>query len=428
MSDAWLAAGLSPMAAKLQSSSILAIAAEVRALVATGREVCNLTIGDFKPSEYPVPAALRDGCIAALNAGYTNYPPPNGLVELREAVVDLYRTHAGYEVDPEVVTIASGARPLLYAAYRAVVGPGDKVLYGVPSWNNNHFSRMLGGTPVEIEVGAEDNFFPTAAHLEPHLRDARLLVLNSPLNPSGTCIRPNVLRGLCETIVEENERRRGTDERPLYMLYDQIYWMLTLGDIAHADPIAVEPRMVDYAIVVDGVSKAFAATGMRVGWAVAPATVSRAMNHILGHVGAWAPHPMQRGAVALLRDAQAVDGYLQWIRQEARDRLAMIHDRLAPFEQSLGVRALKPEGAIYLSVKFALCGCRYRGQELQTPVDVRTFLLDAAGMAVVPFEAFGAQEAADWYRLAVGAVSREQLDAVLTRLVLALSELEPAPR
>ncbi len=432
MSDAWIASGLSPMAAKLEGSSILVIAGQVRALVDSGRKICNLTIGDFNPTEFPIPDVLRDAIKAALDGGQTNYPPSNGLPALREAVSRLYKAKLGIDVDPAYVTVCSGARPLLYSCFRAVIAPGDKVVYAAPSWNNNHYASMLDATVVQLKVGPEDNFFPRIEQFAPHLRDARLFVLNSPLNPSGTLIRPDVLRELCDAIVTENERRKAANERPLFLLYDQIYWMLNLGDVAHADPVGIDPRMKDYAIYVDGISKAFAATGLRIGFGIAPPPVSQAMNRILGHVGAWAPRPGQIGTIALLNNFEAMDSYLVWIRDQARQRLAMIHDKMTALGADYPVRALEPEGAIYLSVELRLAGYETDGDgdgagrvRLETSDDVRQYLLDAAGVAVVPFGAFGADHAPDWYRLSVGAVSVAELGAALDRIEVAVRALRP---
>ena len=143
MADTWLASGLSPMAASLKGSSILAIAARVRELVAGGREVCNLTIGDFDPAEYPVPKTLIAATKQALDDGYTNYPPANGIPQLRGAIAGMYKRRMGITIDPANITIASGARPLLFAAYRCLVGPGDKVVFAAPSWNNNHYTQIV---------------------------------------------------------------------------------------------------------------------------------------------------------------------------------------------------------------------------------------------------------------------------------------------
>ncbi|MCO4761736.1 MAG: aminotransferase class I/II-fold pyridoxal phosphate-dependent enzyme [Myxococcales bacterium] len=432
MSDAWIASGLSPMAAQLKGSSILVIAGQVRELIASGRDVCNLTIGDFNPSEFPVPTILRDGIKSALDDSQTNYPPSNGLPALREAVSAMYQRKLGIDIDPAHVTVCSGARPLLYACYRAVVSPGDKVVYAAPSWNNNHYASMLGANVVQIKVGPEDNFFPRADQFAEHLKDARLFVLNSPLNPSGTLIRPEVLKELCQSIVAENDRRKEAGEKPLFLLYDQIYWMLTLGDVPHADPIGVEPRMKDYAIYVDGISKAFAATGLRIGFGISPAPICKAMNRVLGHVGAWAPRPGQLGTIALLNNPEEMEDYLTWIRGAAKERLELIHQRMTALAADYPVRALEPEGAIYLSVELALTGYETGGKgdgpliSLNTPDDVRRYLLDAAGVAVVPFIAFGAGHAPDWYRLSVGSVSVAQLSAALDRIETAVRALRPA--
>lgn len=419
--------GIATMASTLQGSSILAIAAQVRTLVQQGRQVCNLTIGDFDPKQYPLPERLIEGTAAALRAGHTNYPPASGIPELRSAVQYLFKKRCGLDLPQERVLIAGGARPLLYGTYRALVNPGEKVIYGTPSWNNNHYTHMVGGVPVEIEVGPEDNFFPPLARIEPHLRDAALIVVNSPLNPSGTCIDRDTLWQLCDSIVRENDRRKSVGQRPLFLCYDQIYWMLTLGETQHFDPLTIHPGMADYTVYIDGISKCFAATGLRVGWSIGPASVIDAMSRILGHVGAWAPKAEQVATAELLRDDAAVDEYLVFIRKAAGVRLALLHDRLnALGSKGYPIRALQPQGAIYLSAEFALAGWQADGRRLESAADVRTWLLEQAGLAMVPFDAFGAGHATHWYRLSVGAVGVAELEAMLDRLETAVGRLQPA--
>lgn len=422
----WLASGVSSMAANLQGSSILAIAAQVRTLIAQGQNVCNLTIGDFDPKQYPLPVQLIEGTANALRAGHSNYPPADGIPELRKAVTHLFKHRTGLDLNVDRVLIAGGARPLLYATFRALVNPGERVVYGTPSWNNNHYTQMVGGIPVEIAVSPEDNFFPRLELLQPHLHDAALIVINSPLNPSGTCIDRKSLYDLCDAIVNENIRRKNVGQRPLYLCYDQIYWMLTLATTQHFDPLTIHPGMADFVVYIDGISKCFAATGLRVGWSVGPPNVIAAMSRILGHVGAWAPKAEQVATAELLNDDATVDAYVAFIRGAASDRLTLLHRRLSELA-ALGwpIRALAPQGAIYLSAEFALRGYRIDGKTLVTPADVRTFLLQHAGLAMVPFDAFGAQHAADWYRLSVGAVSMAALEAMFGRLTAALNALQP---
>ena len=261
------------MAAGLVGSEILAIAADIRERVAAGAEICNLTVGDFSPAQFPVPQALRDGIAKALAEGRTNYPPSSGIPELREAVSRLFARRLGLHYPASSVLIAAGARPLIYATYRAVVDPGDRVVFPVPSWNNNHYAHLLGADGVPVSCGPQTRFLPTREDLVRVLPGARLVCINSPLNPTGTAIEADALRGICEEIVAENQARRSTGQRPLYMLYDQVYWMLRVPGVEHVTPPGVCPEMADYTIFIDGISKAFAATGLRVGWTAGPADV-----------------------------------------------------------------------------------------------------------------------------------------------------------
>jgi aspartate aminotransferase len=261
---------VSERAAHLVGSEILRIAAEVRAMVAAGADVCNLTVGDFDSSQFPIPAALLQGITEALRAGETNYPPSDGMPALRSAVVEMFRRRLGLEYPLESVLVTGGSRPGLYGAYGAVVDPGDFVVYPLPSWNNNHYVHLAGAQGRPVVCGPETGFLPTRESLEEPLRGARLLVINSPLNPTGTAFDAESLAGICDLVLEENARR-GPGERPLYLLYDQVYWMLTFGGVKHVNPVSLRPAMADFTIFVDGTSKAFASTGLRVGWVVAPA-------------------------------------------------------------------------------------------------------------------------------------------------------------
>jgi hypothetical protein len=181
---------LSRLARGLIGSEVLRIAAEVRAAIASGREVLNLTVGDFDPREFPLPRKLADGIRAALEAGHTNYPPSNGVLELRKAIVEFYRRELGLDYPLESVIVAGGARPLIYATYRALVDPGESVVFPVPSWNNNHYAYLAGARAVPLEVRREHRFHPTADQVAAALPEARLVALTSPLNPTGTGIDP----------------------------------------------------------------------------------------------------------------------------------------------------------------------------------------------------------------------------------------------
>jgi aspartate aminotransferase len=408
---------LSRLASELSGSEILRIAAEVRAMAATGKPVTNLTIGDFSPKEFRIPRLLEEGITEALKAGEFTYPPSSGLEALRRGLQKFYLDHVGIDYPLESVLVTAGARPAIYSLFRAVVDEGDRVVYGVPSWNNNYYTEIVRGTSVALTCDASTNFQPTAAMLAPKLKGARLLALNSPLNPTGTMFDRDVLAGICDLVLEENARR-GPNDRPLYVMYDQVYWMVTTGDVEHVDPLALRPELAPYTIVVDAISKAFAATGLRVGWALGPADVIKAMSDISGHIGAWAPRPEQVATAKMLCDTRALAAYIEGMQRDASARLQALATGLSEMESAgLPVHCIRPQGAIYVSAQFTLRDRKTPdGQKLDTNEAIRRYLLNAAGLGAVPFQAFGLPGESGWFRLSIGVVSVADIEALLPRI------------
>lgn len=417
MPAAQLAAPLSVLANELRGSAILGIADEIRGLTAKGEKILNLTVGDFHPQQFRIPRGLEEAIIEALRAGETNYPPPIGIEALRRAVCGFYANRGGRELPIESVLIAGGARPVIYAVYRALVDAGDKVVFAVPGWNNEYYCDLVGAQQARVACGPATAFLPTAAMLRPHLRGARMLALNSPLNPTGTSFSAQALAEILDAVLEENQRR-GAEERPLYLLYDQVYWMITTPGTVHPDPGVLRPAILPYLVTVDAISKCFAATGLRVGWAIAPPEIVKALNNINGHVGAWAPRPEQIATAKLLNDHAAVDAYIEGMRREAAARLGTIHRGLQTMKAAgLPVDSLEPQGAIYASARFALHGRRTpQGQLLESDDDIRKYLLREAKLGAVPFGAFGAAPGEGWFRLSIGVTSVAELEALMPRL------------
>ena len=408
---------ISAMSEGMSGSEILRIAAEIRAMTEGGQRVCNLTVGDFSPAEFRIPKVLENEIADALRRGETNYPPSNGVSPLRESVRRLYEQALGLRYEASSVLVTSGSRPGIYGTFRTIVDPGDRVVFPVPSWNNNHYCYLTGAVPVPVATTRDTTFLPTRELLAPVIRGARLLSLNSPLNPTGTAFTPEALGEICDLVLEENARRRN-GERPLYLMYDQVYWMLTFGDTRHVDPVSLRPELAPYTIYVDGVSKAFAATGVRVGWVVGPRDIIESMNNFMGHVGTWAPRAEQIATARLLDAPDEVSAYRRQITAGLQQRLNALHDGIVAMRAAgLPVDATAPMGAIYLSARFALNGKRTPdGQLLRTNDDIRRYLLKAAGFAVVPFQAFGVKEDTGWVRLSVGAVSMADIERGLPLL------------
>lgn len=416
---------VSKMAQNLIGSEIIKVAGEVNARIAKGEQICNLTIGDFDPSIYPIPTELQEGITKAYAQGHTNYPPANGVAPLRQAVAAFTKEKLGLEYPENDILVAGGSRPLIYASYLALVDPGDKVVFPTPSWNNNHYCHLSGAVAVMVETNPENKFMPTAADVAPHLKGATMLALCSPLNPTGTMFSQKDLQEICDLVLEEN-KNRAAGEKPLYILYDQIYWMLTFGDADHYDPVSLRPELRDYVIYIDGISKSFAATGVRVGYAFGPAVVMDKMKSILGHVGAWAPKAEQIATAQLLREPEKVNEFLTGFKQNIQESLDSLYKSFKTLkEEGFAVDAIAPMGAIYLSVKMDLAGrTTPDGKVLQTSQDITFYILSEAKLAVVPFSAFGSDTSLNWFRLSVGGASIDAIETSIGRLREALQKLK----
>jgi aspartate aminotransferase len=415
---------LSQLAETLIGSEIVKLGAEIKERIRQGARVYNFTVGDFDPAIFPIPVELEQHIEQAYRDKHTNYPMAEGNLELRQALKSFIQHYQGLQYDISEILVASGGRPLIYTVFRTLCDPGDKIVYAVPSWNNNHYTHFVGAEHIVLEAKAENNFMPTAAELKPHLAGATLLALCSPQNPTGTTFSASELEAICDLVLEENARR-GPDEKKLYVMYDQMYWHLTYGTIKHHDPVSLRPAMKEFTIFVDAISKVFSATGLRVGWGLGPAPVIAKMKSILTHMGAWAPMAEQKGLTHYLHDFNAIDRYLGHFKSEIEHRLTRIYEGLLQLKQeALPIDAIAPEAAIYLTVKVDLKGWKKaNGTTLADQAAVTHFLLNDASLALVPFYAFGSDRESPWYRLSVGTCKKEEIDEMLGKLRSALQQL-----
>lgn len=414
-------AALSPVMAEMQGSQILGIAAEVRALKTQGQQVCDLTVGDFSPAHFRVPHALTEGTQRSMEAGHTNYPPPDGLPELKSAIARLYSRELGLDYDPNAVCVGSGARPPIYASWRLFTRPGDKSLSFLPSWNVGYYAHFCETQHVFVPTSAEHNFFPTVEQVQAELPGTRLMYMNSPLNPTGTAIDADVLRDIAQALVDENKARQARGEKPCMWVYDQVYWLLTSGETRHYNPVALVPECAPYVVHIDAISKWLVGTGLRVGWAVLPPYLQGKMKGFIGHMGAWAPRPVQEATAELLDQPELIRGYLLELQGQVDARLGKIYAAVQEMKaEGLPIDAIAPQGAIYLSLHVDLIGRTVGGQRMTTNDEIRRWLLQQAQVAVVPFQAFDMTEDTGWFRMSVGAVGLDELDAALGRLRTAL--------
>jgi aspartate aminotransferase len=417
---------ISQLADGLKGSEIIKIAGEVNTLKAQGEVIYNQTIGDFDPTIFPIPAELKQAIIHAYNDNQTNYPAANGMEVLRKSVSKYLSNHLKLDYSPDEILISGGARPLIYAIYQTVLDIDDTVLYPVPSWNNDAYTYLARNNAVVIETLPENKFMPTVEDIKPHIKNVNLIALCSPLNPTGTTFDKETLMAISELIIQENKRRATENLKPLYVLYDQIYWQLTYGDIEHYNPVSLVPEMRDYTIFVDGISKAFASTGVRVGWAFGPLNVINKMKAMLSHIGAWSPKAEQVATANYLNQTEAVSNYLSNIKDELNYRLVAFYEGFQRLNTNgFPVKAIQPEAALYLTVQFNLIGrMTSDGKKLSTIQDVTSYLLQEAKLAIVPFYAFGTSTDSNWFRLSVGTAIKEDIPIIFGLLEKALQKLK----
>ncbi|HMS64271.1 MAG TPA: aminotransferase class I/II-fold pyridoxal phosphate-dependent enzyme [Ignavibacteria bacterium] len=415
---------VSEMAENLIGSEIIRLAWQINERIAKGQEIYNMTIGDFDPKIFPIPEELTEEIKKAYSEHHTNYPPANGSIELRKVISNFLKTKGGLDYGIDEIIITSGARPIIYAAFNTIVDNDDVIIFPVPSWNNNHYTHLSRARAITIETSPENNFMPTAADIEPHIGKATLIALCSPLNPTGTVFTENEVKDICDLIVNENNRR-GENEKPVYLLFDQIYWLLTLGETKHFNPVLINPEMRNYTIFVDGLSKAFCGTGVRVGWGYGPKRIIEKMKSITSHMGAWAPKAEQVAISRYLGNETIVDSFVDNFKNEILKRLNSLYKGLMKLkEDGYRVDAIVPQAAIYMTVKFDLIGSiKEDGSVLETIEDITEFLICEAKLALVPFSSFGSSSDSTWYRISVGTCTLDQIDEIMKNLRYALSKL-----
>ena len=415
---------VSKLAANLIGSEIIKIGNQVNDLKSQGAEIANLTIGDLNSNIYPIPDLLKEEIQKAYQNNLTNYPPANGLLSLRKAISKDIKNRWNLDYSENDILVAGGSRPLIYAAFKTIVDPNDKVIYPVPSWNNNHYSYLTDAQKVEIETTQKNNFLPTAADLKPHLKGAVLIALCSPLNPTGTMFTKQQLAEICELILEEN-KSRAEEEKPLYLMYDQIYAMLTFGG-EHFDPVSLYPELKEYTIYIDGASKCFAATGVRVGWSFGPSLIIDKMKALLGHIGAWAPKPEQEAVSVLLNHPEKVDEFVNHFKGEIAESLTVLHNGIQELKnKGFAVESIQPMGALYLTVELNYVGkTKPDGSVINDSSDLVFYLIEEAGIALVPFSAFGNSRDMPWFRASAGGVSLDEIKNMLPKLEKALQKLK----
>jgi aspartate aminotransferase len=402
---------LSNIGNQIIGSEIIKISQQIKEISKT-KSVINLTIGDFNSKLWPIPKSLRDHIHECYDEDLTNYPNSQGEINLRESVSKHIKHQFDVDYSADEILIGAGVRPLIYTVYKATVNPqeDEEVIYPTPSWNNNHYSFLHGAIKCEIPCTPENSFFPSIEDVKERITAKTSLVcICSPQNPTGRVINPDVLKGICEAIIEENKTREDqAGTRPLFLFFDQIYSDLT-KDGLFVHPITLCPEIRNYLICGDGISKSLNATGVRVGWLFGPKDIIGKMTEILSHIGAWAPKPEQHAVDRFIQE-----NYLEYLEHissvtnEYSQITSKICDKLEEMKQKgFKVDCQRPEGGIYISIYLDYV------HSFGTTEEYISFLINQCGLGIVPFEYFGAKHNRGWFRISVGNIAQLNLDSVI---------------
>lgn len=385
-------------------SITLATSARAAELRESGVDVANLSAGE---PDFPTPASVIEATRAVFESGKITYTAAAGLPRLRDAVAGVVKERFGGGTRRENVVVTCGAKHALYLALQVLCDDGDEVLFASPYWvSYPEMARLAGAAPVAVPTRAEDGFRPDPAEVEKRITDrTRVLLVNSPSNPTGAVLGKDDLAALVEVA-----NRHG-----LWVLSDEIYDQLYYGDTRPAGLFDLPPDAVERGIVVNGISKTYGMTGWRIGWAIGPADVVKWMARVQSHETSNANTLAQHAAIAAVTGDQSE---VERRRHEfdARRRLMLDAVRAIP-----GVVCPEPQGAFYLFPKVSSWyGRKARGQVIEGSLDLSASLLDVAAVATVAGVAFGED---DCIRLSY-ATSADRIEEGVARIARYVDELE----
>jgi len=360
---------------RVKPSATIAVSQKARELKANGRDVIGLGAGE---PDFDTPDNIKEAAIAAIRRGETKYTPVAGIPELREAISKKFKRENGLDYAPSQIIVGTGGKQILFNAFMATLNPGDEVIIPAPYWvSYPEMVALCGGKVVEVATTLEDNFKLKAEDLEAAITPkTKWLIFNSPSNPSGAAYSRDELKALTDVLVKHPH---------VWILTDDMYEHLTYDDFEFTTPAQVEPSLYDRTLTMNGVSKAYAMTGWRIGYAGGPANLIKAMDTIQGQQTSGACSIAQWAAVEALNGPQ---DFIPANKEVFKGRRDLVVSML---NQATGINCPTPEGAFYVYPSCAgLIGKKTPGGKvIETDEDFVTELLEAEGVAVVHGSAFG---------------------------------------
>jgi aspartate aminotransferase len=359
----------------LEPSATLAMAAKAKELSAAGKTIFDFSVGE---PDFTTPQHICDAAVAAMAAGHTHYTVASGIPELKSAVAKQYAKTHGLEYTPAQVVISNGAKHSLHNVFTVLCDPGDEVLIPAPYWvSYAELVKLTGAKPVIIETREEDNFKLTPEQLRRAITPrSKILLLCSPSNPTGSMYSPEELGALADIVLEKN----------LHVISDEIYEKLIYGDNKFASFPTVRPGLQERTVVVNGVSKAYAMTGWRIGWTLSPANVAKAMADLQSQETSNPSSISQYAAVVALNGPHEC---VEQMRKEFAKRREFVKQRIASIP---GLKSTDMAGAFYAFINIKpYLGRNYGGVPVKDSAAWCLTLLEQQNVATVMGSAFGAE-------------------------------------
>ncbi|MBR0554947.1 pyridoxal phosphate-dependent aminotransferase [Ciceribacter sp. L1K23] len=360
---------------RIKPSATIAVTQMARELKAQGKDVISLSVGE---PDFDTPQNIKDAAVAAIARGETKYTPVAGIPELRKAIAEKFKRENGLDYKPEQVIVGTGGKQILFNAFMATINPGDEVVIPAPYWvSYPEMIALCGGTPVFVETTIENNFKLTAEQLDKAITPkTKWFMFNSPSNPSGAAYSKEELKALTDVLLKHPH---------VWVLTDDMYEHLVFGDFVYYTPAQVEPALYDRTLTMNGVSKAYAMTGWRIGYAAGPLPLIKAMDMIQGQQTSGACSIAQWAAVEALNGPQDFVKVSKKAFEERRDLVVSM------LNQATGIVCPKPEGAFYVYPSCAgLIGkTAPSGKVIENDEDFVMELLATEGVATVHGSSFG---------------------------------------
>ncbi len=391
--------------ARIKPSPTIAVSTKAAELKAAGRDVIGLGAGE---PDFDTPEHIKDAAVEAMRAGKTKYTAVAGTTELREAIAAKLKRDNDLEYGIDQITVGCGGKQTIFNALLATLDPGDEVIIPAPYWVSYPDITLLAeGTPVVVEAGAEDGFKLQPDALEAAITErSKWLIMNSPSNPTGGAYTAAELKAIGEVLLRHPQ---------VWVMTDDMYEFIVYDDFKFSTIAQVEPALYDRTLTLNGVSKAYAMTGWRVGYAAGPLELIKAMNKIQSQSTTHTSSISQAAATAALNGPHDFIPRNNAVFKERRDLVVSM------LNQATGLDCLTPEGAFYVYPSCAGCLGKSTpdGKKIETDEDFVTYLLDSEGVAAVHGEAFGLSP---YFRVSY-ATSTELLEEACRRIQRACAAL-----